>query len=89
MIGIRYLLKSMSPRRLRYGQMKYLFCPQLLRLILIVLIVHLFMVWYLSGKSVGSLFQSLEEVIHQHFIPNLTGRDPCCKLERNLLSLPC
>ena len=32
-------------------------------------------------KSVGSLFQPLEEVIHQHFIPAVTGRDPCCKLE--------
>ena len=40
-------------------------------------------------KSVGSLFQPLEEVIHQHFIPALTGQDPCCKLERDLLSLPC
>ena len=40
-------------------------------------------------KSVGSLFQPLEEVIHQHFIPALTDRDPCCKLERDLLSLPC
>ena len=40
-------------------------------------------------ESVGSLFQPLEEVIRQHFIPALTGRDPCCKLERDLLSLPC
>ena len=38
-------------------------------------------------KSVGFLIQSLEEVIHQHFIPALTGRDPCCKLEQDLLSL--
>ena len=40
-------------------------------------------------KSVGSLFQPLEKVIHQHFIPGLTGWDPCCKLEWDLLSLPC
>ena len=40
-------------------------------------------------KSVGSLFQPLEEVIHQYFIPALTSQDPCCKLERDLLSLPC
>ena len=39
-------------------------------------------------KSVGLLFQPLEEVIHQHFIPALTGQNPCCKLERDLLSLP-
>ena len=32
-------------------------------------------------RSVGSLFQPLEEVIHQLFIPALTGWDPCCKLE--------
>ena len=31
----------------------------------------------------------MEEVIHQHFIPTLTGRDPCCQIERDLLSLPC
>ena len=48
-LGLGYLLKNMYPRRLRYDQMKYLLYFQLLRLILIVLIVHLFMVWYLSG----------------------------------------
>ena len=37
----------------------------------------------------GSLFQPLEDVIHQKFIPALTGRDPCCKLESDLLALPC
>ena len=25
---------------------------------------------------VGSLFQTLEDIIHEHFIPALTGRDP-------------
>ena len=35
-------------------------------------------------ESVGSLFQPLEEVIHQHFIPALTGQDPRYKLERDL-----
>ena len=37
----------------------------------------------------GSLFQPLENVIHQHFIPALTGQDPCSGLERELLALPC
>ena len=32
-------------------------------------------------EFVGSLYQPLEEVIHQYFIPAPTGRDPCCKLE--------
>jgi len=40
-------------------------------------------------ELVGPLFQPLEDVIHQHFIPALTGREPCSKLERELLSLPC
>ena len=40
-------------------------------------------------ESVGTLLQPLEDVIHQHFIPALTGRKPCSELERNLLSLPC
>ena len=35
------------------------------------------------------MFQPLEEVIHQHFTPAVTGWDPYCKLERDLLSLPC
>ena len=39
-------------------------------------------------ESVESLFQPLEDVMHQKFIPALTGQDPCCKLERDLLSLP-
>ena len=39
-------------------------------------------------ESVGSLFQPLENVIHQHFIPALTGQDPCSGLERELLVLP-
>ena len=38
---------------------------------------------------VGSLFQPLEDTIHKHFIPALTGRDPCSELERELLALPC
>ena len=40
-------------------------------------------------ESVGSLFQPLEDVLHQHFIPALTGRDPCSEVERELLALPC
>ena len=38
---------------------------------------------------VGSLFQPLEDTIHEHFIPALTGRDPCSELEWELLALPC
>ena len=38
---------------------------------------------------VGSLFEPLEDVIHEHFIPALTGQDPCSVLERELLALPC
>ena len=37
-------------------------------------------------ESVGAFFQPLEEAIHQHFLPALTGRMP---RERELLSLPC
>ena len=37
----------------------------------------------------GSHFQPLEDTIHKHFIPALTGRDPCSELERELLALPC
>ena len=37
----------------------------------------------------GSLFQPLEDIIHQNLISALTGRDPCRMLERDLLSLPC
>ena len=41
--GHSYLLKNVYPRRLRYGQMKYLLYLVLLKLIRIVLIVYLFM----------------------------------------------
>ena len=37
----------------------------------------------------GSLFQPLEDFIHQNLIPALTGRDLLSKLEKDLLSLPC
>ena len=40
-------------------------------------------------ESVGSLFQPLEDVLHQHFIPALTSRDPCSEVEQELLALPC
>jgi len=40
-------------------------------------------------NSVGPLFQPLEDAIHQHLIPSLTGRAPCSQLERQLFSLPC
>ena len=35
-------------------------------------------------NSVGPLFQPLEDAIHQHLIPSLTGRAPCSQLERLL-----
>ena len=38
--------------------------------------------------DVGPLLQPLEEAIHQIFLPALTGRAPCCPMERELLSLP-
>ena len=34
---------------------------------------------------VGSLFQSLKDAIHEHFIPDLTGQDLCSVLEQELL----
>ena len=45
---------------------------------------------YLSRTipEVSDLFQSLEDAIHQLFIPSLTGRPPCSKLIRDLLALP-
>ena len=36
----------------------------------------------------GPCLQPLENVIHQRFIPALTGRLPCSEVERALLSLP-
>ena len=45
---------------------------------------------YLSRTipDIARLFQPLEEIIQNHFIPALTGRSPCFKSERLLLSLP-
>ena len=40
-------------------------------------------------ESVGAFFQPLEEAIHQHFFPALTGRMPSSEAQRELLSLPC
>ena len=42
-----------------------------------------------SNESVGAFFRPLEEAIHQHFLPALTGRMPSSEVERELLSLPC
>ena len=39
-------------------------------------------------ESVGTLFQPLEGVIHQHFLPALTGQMPSSEVERELISLP-
>ena len=38
--------------------------------------------------NTAELLQPLEEVIHQHFIPALTGRPPVSSFERKLLALP-
>ena len=38
--------------------------------------------------DIGPLLLPLEEVIHQKFLPVLTGRPPCSPEERELLSLP-
>ena len=45
---------------------------------------------YLSRTipEVSDLFQPLGDAIHQVFIPSLTGRPPCSKLIRDLLTLP-
>ena len=45
---------------------------------------------YLSRTipDIAHLFQPLEKIIQNHFIPALTGRPPCSKNERLLLSLP-
>ena len=39
-------------------------------------------------NNTSSLFQPLENAIHQQFIPALTGREPCSPEERRLFSLP-
>ena len=49
LLGHGCLLKNTYPRRLSHGQIRYSLYLLLLRLILIVLIVHLFMAWYPSG----------------------------------------
>ena len=38
--------------------------------------------------DIQSLLQTLEDAIHQLLIPALTGRSPCSKTERDILSLP-
>ena len=38
--------------------------------------------------NIQDLLRSLEIAIHQHFIPALTGREPCSVAERDLLALP-
>ena len=39
-------------------------------------------------SDIEDLLQPLENAIHQHFIPALTGRPPCSSSERDLLALP-
>ena len=39
-------------------------------------------------SDIEDLLQPLENAIHQHFIPTLTGRPPCSSSERDLLALP-
>ena len=36
----------------------------------------------------GPCLQPLEDVIHQKFIPAVTGRSPCSEVKRALLALP-
>ena len=45
---------------------------------------------YLSRTipDIAELLQPLEDTIHQHLIPALTGRPPCSRIERDLLALP-
>ena len=45
---------------------------------------------YLSRTipDISTLLQPLEDAIHQHLIPALTGRPPCSDEERDLLALP-
>ena len=38
--------------------------------------------------EIKELLLPLEDAIHQHFIPALTGRPPCSTIERDLLALP-
>ena len=38
--------------------------------------------------DIADLLKPLEETIHQHLIPALTGRPPCSREERDLLALP-
>ena len=41
-----------------------------------------------TNNDINTLFQPLEDVIKQTFIPALTGRGQCSEEERNLLTLP-
>ena len=52
-------------------------------------VVHKWNFLMRTVQSIGHLLQPLEDVIHQFFIPALSGRSPCSELERELLSLPC
>ena len=38
--------------------------------------------------KIDDLLRPLDEVIHQHFIPVITGHSPCSPLEWQLLALP-
>ena len=38
--------------------------------------------------GIDDLLRPLEEIIHQHFIPAITGYPPCSPCERQLLALP-
>ena len=38
--------------------------------------------------DINDLLQPLEDAIHQHLIPALTGRPACSSIERDLLALP-
>ena len=38
--------------------------------------------------DIGNLLQPLEDTIHQHFFPTLTGQNPFNDTERDLMALP-
>ena len=89
------LLKNMYPRRFSHGQMRYSLYLLLLRLILIVLIVHFSWCgtqvelfnenYWISGlfiSTIGGCYTS-------KFDSCSNWSEPCSKLERDLLSLPC
>ena len=44
--------------------------------------------WLRTVSDIDDVLQPLENIIHQHLIPALTGRPSCSSVERDLLALP-